>query len=85
MKYQPALNIWKLTGAQRASLQPGQWVYAGNPSDKGIWLGTKPSGTEVVAWYGNARSHKSYKAYVRSLRDYALGQCASFVRSSHHA
>lgn len=79
--YTKAINIWSLTSLQRSKLQPGQWVYAGNPSDKGIWLGVKPSGTEVVAWHGNARSHASYKAYVRSLRDYALSRPSSFLSS----
>lgn len=71
MRYVKAVNIWALDLDQRVALQPGQWVYAGQPCDKGIWLGAKPSGSQVVAWYMNAKSHKSFRGYVRSLRDYA--------------
>lgn len=67
MKYVPAVDIWS-TPAK--SLQPGQWVYAGNRADKGIFLGVKPSGSVVVAWYNNAKNHTFWK-YVRSLRSYA--------------
>jgi len=68
MRYQPTLDIWNLTTDQRARLQPGQWVTAGG--NKGIYLGTKPSGTEVVAWYGNAKA-RQYRDYIRTLRNYA--------------
>lgn len=74
MKYSKPLDIWALNDEARAALQPGQWVYAGVEVDKGVWLGVKASGTQVVAWYRNAKGHKSYRAYIRSLRDYALGR-----------
>lgn len=73
MKYQKPVNIWALNDSERAALQPGQWVYAGVPADKGVWLGAKPSGSQVVAWYMNAKGRASYNSYIRSLRNYALG------------
>jgi hypothetical protein len=75
MKYQPAINIWNVVPASRIKdIQPGQWVYAGDKADKGIFLGVKPSGTIVCAWYRNAKGHASFKGYVKALRQYALGQ-----------
>ena len=48
MKYQPSINIWNVVPASRIKeLQAGQWVYAGDRADKGIFLGVKPSGTIV--------------------------------------
>jgi hypothetical protein len=73
MKYQPAINIWNIVPAGRVKdLQAGQWVYAGDKEDKGIFLGVKPSGTIVCAWYRNAKNSKDFKGYVKSLRQYAL-------------
>ena len=76
MKFRKALDIWSLYGQYLLpNLQPGQWVYAGEPSSKGRFLGIKPSGTIVVAWHNNAKNHGrgQYKPYVRALRNYALG------------
>ena len=75
MKYQPAINIWNVVPASRVKdIQPGQWVYAGDKADKGIFLGVKPSGVVVCAWYRNAKNHASFHGYVKALRQYALGQ-----------
>lgn len=73
MKYRKAVNIWNLSEAERAQLQPGQWVYAGNPEDKGIWCGQRPSGSGVVAWHANSKNRGSYWGYVQTLRSYAKG------------
>lgn len=74
MKYQPTVNIYSLTDAQISALQIGQWVATTdqiiNRNERGIYLGTKPSGTVVVAWYGNAKGN-NYRAYIRTLRNYA--------------
>lgn len=71
MKYQKILDVWALTHEQIAKLQPGQWVKAGaSDTQRGVYLGTKPSGTVVVAWYGNAKGH-NYRAYIQTLRAYA--------------
>ena len=72
-KYVPSLNIWNMTESAIAALPIGQWVYAGKPEDKGIFLGVKPSGSVVVAWYQNAISRASFRAYVNVLRKYAKG------------
>lgn len=73
MKFQKAVNIWSLSSEERAKLKPGQWVFAGQPVDKGVWCGQRSSGSDVVAWYGNAKNRKSYNDYVKSLMQYAKG------------
>ena len=76
MKFQASFDIWAVPAALYPHLQPGQWVYAGSPSNKGIFLGVKPSGTVVCAWYQNAKSHGKgqFKSYVKTLRKYAAAQ-----------
>ena len=71
-RFLPAMNIWEMSSDDIATLQPGQWVYAGIKEDKGIYLGMKESGSIVVAWYLNAIGRASFKAYVRALRNYAI-------------
>jgi hypothetical protein len=73
MKYQPAFNVWAMPDGFYKHIQPGQWVYAGDKSNKGIFLGVRKSGTVVVAWYMNAKSHKSFRDYVKTLHNYATG------------
>lgn len=65
-QYTKAVDIWQLDDVQRAQLQPGQWVYAGEPDNKGRFFGQGRS--TVVAWLGNAR--RDYTGYMRALRDY---------------
>lgn len=73
MKYQKPINIWNVVPASRIKdIQPGQWVYAGDKGDKGIFLGVKPSGVIVCAWYRNAKNHDSFNGYIKALRQYAL-------------
>ena len=74
MKYQKSMNIWNMSDSERAKLQPGQWVYAGDKSNNGIFLGIRESGSVVCAWYQNAKCAREYKAYIRILRDYALAK-----------
>jgi len=71
MKFQKAIDIWKLNPAQRAKLQAGQWIYAGNPNSKGVWCGQKANGVDVAAWYHNAKGRTSYHQYIRDLIKYA--------------
>lgn len=73
MKFKPAVDIWKLSNEERAKLQRGQWVYAGNPEDKGVWCGQRPNGSGVVAWYHNAKNRKDFWNYVQTLYSYAKG------------
>jgi hypothetical protein len=71
MKYQKTVNIWNTAPE---SLQVGQWVTAGSdPTSKGIYLGVKPSGSVVVAWYMNAKGQRSFRKYIQTLRHYARG------------
>lgn len=72
MRYTKPKNIWALTPEDISRLQPGQWVFAGVETSRGQFLGLRASGSVVVAWYENARAHRSYRKYVRALRDYAL-------------
>ena len=64
MQFKPSFNIWCLTTESLQSIQPGQWVYAGDKNTMGRFLGVKPSGSVVVAWKHN-------KAHVTALRVYA--------------
>lgn len=74
MKFQKPLDVWKMNPEEFAKLQPGNWIFAGEPSNKGRFLGVKKSGSVVVAWIGNERNQGSYAKrldYVRTLRQYA--------------
>jgi hypothetical protein len=73
MKFTHAFNIWEVPSELLKHAQAGQWVYAGDKSNKGIFLGVKRSGTIVVAWYGNAKGQQSFKSYIKTLRTYAKG------------
>jgi len=74
MKYQQPINIWNVVPAARIKdIQPGQWVYAGDKADKGIFLGVRSTGVIVCAWYRNAKNSHDFKGYVKSLRQYAQG------------
>jgi hypothetical protein len=77
MKYTKTQNIHAMTSKQIASLPIGQWVCTTSDTtdktSKGIFLGVKPSGTVVVAWYMNAKGQKSFRQYVQTLRNYARG------------
>jgi hypothetical protein len=66
MKFRPLINIWNVKPADRAAIQPGQWVQAGPQGPIGQYLGQKKSGTDVVAWKGRA-----YSAKRATLRQYA--------------
>ena len=70
MKYQPMFNIWEMPHAFYSHIQPGQWVYAGDRENKGIFCGVKPSGIVVVAWYGNAKN-QDFRGYIRAVMCYA--------------
>lgn len=76
MKFAPSFNIWEVPTDLLKHAQPGQWVYAGDRSNKGRFLGVKQSGTIVVAWLGNIRNqgdHAKRLEYVKTLRTYAKG------------
>tara|TARA_R110000824_G_scaffold70939_2_gene181854 strand:- start:190 stop:417 length:228 start_codon:yes stop_codon:yes gene_type:complete len=73
MQFVKALDIHSLTDNERAALQVGQWVYAGDKSAKGKFLGVTKGGSVVVAWHGSAtRKGNKPNEYYRALRDYAL-------------
>lgn len=63
--YVPAMDIWKLPPARRASLQPGQWVRAGPQGPLGRYMGQGRAGSDVVAWRDNARGRQGYGAALR--------------------
>lgn len=67
-RYQPTLDIWPLSDAQRAALPIGQWVRAGEGGPVGRFYGQGRS--TVVAWQGNARASRDYRGYQRALCQY---------------
>jgi hypothetical protein len=73
MKFTHAFDIWSVPVDLLKHAQPGQWVYAGNKTDKGRFLGVKASGTVVVAWEGNTQRHADKAGYIKTLRAYAKG------------
>ena len=76
MKFTSSFDIWAVPTDLLKHAQPGQWVYAGDRSNKGRFLGVKQSGTIVVAWLGNIRNqgdHAKRLEYVKTLRTYAKG------------
>lgn len=76
MRFQKTIDIWTLSEEQRAALQPGQWVIAGNGGSKGRFYGQGAS--TVVAWTGNARGR--YRSYMATIRDY--GKTVSTARKT---
>ncbi len=72
MKYQKSINIWNVVPISRIKdIQPGQWVYAGNRENKGVFLGVRDNGVVVCAWYHNAKNSNDFRGYVKTLRQYA--------------
>lgn len=72
MQYQKAFDIWAMPAPFYKHIQRGQWVYAGRADNKGIFLGVKPNGTVVVAWYGNAK-RQNFREYIKTLTAYSKG------------
>lgn len=73
MAFKKAINIHTLSDEQIKTLKPGQWVYASDKEDKGVFCGVRESGTVVVAWYKNAKGYPSYNEYLQVMMGYAQG------------
>ena len=71
MRYIQAFNIWNIPNELIKYIKPGQWIYAGDKSNKGIYQGIKSSGIIVVAWKGNIDNQSNKREYITKLRDYA--------------
>jgi hypothetical protein len=71
MRFQPTLDVWQLTETERAAIQPGQWVRAGDNNSRGQYMGQRPSGADVVAWRNGG---KGYAAKRKTLRLYAIAK-----------
>ncbi len=71
MRYQKAINVWALEPDERKLLQRGQWGTAGRNGAKGVWIGQKDNGVDVVMWHGNAMGRRSYRDYFKNLISYA--------------
>ena len=69
-KYTTTIDVWKLTASERNKLQRGQWVSAGLNGPKGVWIGQKTNGVDVVMWHGNATRRASYPDYIKMLINY---------------
>lgn len=66
MRYSKAINIWDLSDSERANLQIGQWVYAGDKSNMGRFYGQGRS--TVVAWLNNGKGR--WSGYCKAIYDY---------------
>ena len=71
MKYIHPFNIWDIPNELIRYIQPGQHIYAGDKSNKGIFQGIKKTGIIVVAWKGNIDNKPNKREYIKTLRDYA--------------
>lgn len=71
MKYQKTVSITNFQPSDYKTLQVGQWI--SQCGAKGVFLGVKPSGTIVAAWYENAKRTSNYSNYIADLRRYAKG------------
>lgn len=63
MKFIKAIDI---NTVNPLTLQPGQWVFAGDRSVKGQFLGVKASGVIVVAWTTNMDKRKKLRKYAKA-------------------
>lgn len=71
-KYTKTVDVFTLSEAQRAALQPGQHISAG-PAHEGAfgrYMGQKRGGTDVVAWRKNTGAMMDR---MQTLRAYAKG------------
>lgn len=66
--YTKAVDIWAMTDEAIALLQPGQWVYAGDRSQMGRFLGQ--GATTVVAWASRHPKGKRYRDYLKKYAQY---------------
>ena len=71
MKYIKAFNIWNIPHELIKYIQPGQYIYAGDKDNKGIFQGIKKNNIIVVAWKGNINNKPNKREYIKTLRDYA--------------
>lgn len=79
MRYLKTVDVHALpVTAMVSHLQVGQWVSAGTPepdrSNCGVYYGTRPSGSIVIAWNGNARRAKSWREYHHAVQNFAKGK-----------
>jgi hypothetical protein len=63
MKYTKAVDIIK---ADQKALQPGQWVYAGDNTVRGQFLGVAKSGTIVICWSGHKATREKLMRYAKA-------------------
>lgn len=80
-KYQKTVNIWA-KDVNLKTLQPGQWVEAGEGGDRGIFGGVTKGGSVIVAWYRNAKAKRAggYHGYVKNMMVYAKCWSAQNVK-----
>jgi hypothetical protein len=67
-RFTKTVNIWNLDSEQRAALQIGQWVSAGEDGPRGRFYGEGSS--TVAAWVGNARRSGDYRSYMSTIHNY---------------
>jgi hypothetical protein len=67
-RFTKTVNIWDLDSEQRAALQVGQWVCAGENGPRGRFYGEGSS--TVAAWIGNAKGSRDYRGYMSTMHNY---------------
>lgn len=70
-KFQKRVQLWDMTPEQRAELQPGQYVKAGE--SRGRWIGETLT-SSVAMWHAPQGQHMEK---FRALRAYAKGRGAT--------
>lgn len=72
-RFVPAFDINAFPVEARGTIQPGQWVWSGDPSNKGRFYAATGF-QDVVAWLGNARGHRrstgGIPGYFRTVHRY---------------
>lgn len=67
MRFTKAVDVWALSDDERRRLQPGQWVFCGEPQYLGRFYAQSET-TTVVAHLNGHR--KGWPSYCRTIRDY---------------
>jgi hypothetical protein len=66
MRFQKTIDIWSLDSVERANLQPGQWITAGENGAVGRWAGQLPASlTAVASWKRTNRDFNALRAYYK--------------------
>lgn len=80
-KFIKAPDIWSMTDAQRATLQPGQWVRCGESAMLSRFHSFNPATGHVTAFHGPNATRK-FRQYVKGNRTAAIrGKVRAAIRA----